>query len=57
MEKVEIRKMTVEELTELLKTDGVNINQEEAEKILVFLYFIANLVIGEKLNFEIIPVE
>ncbi|RXM52940.1 MULTISPECIES: hypothetical protein [unclassified Chryseobacterium] len=55
MERVEISKITVEELTELLKADSVKVSLEEAEMVLVFLYSIANLVIREKLNFEIIP--
>ncbi|WP_164975718.1 hypothetical protein [Chryseobacterium sp. CH25] len=56
MERVEIKKIPVEELIEQLKTDGVEISVEEAIQILEFLYFIANLAMDENFDIEILPV-
>ena len=57
MERVQISKMTAEEIIEILKADGVDITVEKAKMVLAFLYLLAGLVTIEKFNFEIIPVD
>jgi len=46
MEK-EIEKIPIEEAMEMLKEVGVNVNQEEAELIMEFLYNLVGIIIRE----------
>ncbi|WP_278352954.1 hypothetical protein [Chryseobacterium gleum] len=57
MERVQINKIAVDDIIELLKTDDVDITVEEAKMVLLFLYLLADLVTREQFNFEIMPVD
>ncbi|MCD9615979.1 hypothetical protein [Chryseobacterium gleum] len=57
MERVQINKIAVEDIIQLLKTDDVDITVEEAKMVLLFLYLLADLVTREQFNFEIMPVD
>ena len=51
-ERKEIDKIPIEEAMELLRENGVDVGQEEAELIMEFLYNLTMIVIREYFDFE-----
>lgn len=50
MEDEVLTRITPEKAIELLRKDGINVNMEEAQIILDFLYSMANIVVEQYVN-------
>lgn len=46
-ENIKIKKIPIEKAMELLKEDGIEVNREEAERIMDFLYDLTRFLIKE----------
>ena len=44
------RNITTEKAVEILKKNGIEVNKEQAEKILDFMYFLAKLSVHQYFN-------